>query len=65
MESAPLITLTDGAVRAPTSGEIQDMMDAQGTLRGKAMPAVQRHGGFGATLQLVYADDDLVLLRCD
>ena len=27
------IALTAGAVRSPTSGEIQDMMDAQGTLR--------------------------------
>jgi hypothetical protein len=28
------------------------------------MPAVQRHGGFGAALTLTYADDDLVLLTC-
>ena len=63
---APRLTvlLTDGAVRSPTSGEIQDMMDAQGTLREKAMPAVQRHGGFGATLAITYFDDELLILRC-
>ena len=58
------VVLTDGAVRSPTSGEIQDMMDAQGTLREKAMPAVQRHGGFGATLAITYHDGDLIILRC-
>ena len=58
------VFLTEGAVRSPTSGEIQDMMDAQGTLREKAEPAVQRHGGFGATLAITYLDEDLLILRC-
>ena len=58
------ISLTQGAVRSPTSGEIQDMMDAQGTLREKSEPAVQRHGGFCATLRLDYFDEDLVILHC-
>lgn len=57
------VSLTDGAVRSPTSGEIQDMMDAQGTLREKAEPAVQRHGGFCAELRVDYCDDDFLILR--
>ena len=60
---AVCVALTDGAVRSPTSGEIQDMVDAQGTLRAKAEPAVQRHGGFGATLRISYLDSDFVILR--
>ena len=57
------VLLTDGAVRAPTSGEIQDMMDAQGALRGRAEGAIARHGGFGAALELAYLDADLTILR--
>ena len=35
-DAAFAVSLVDGAVRSPTSGEIQDMMDAQGTLRGSS-----------------------------
>ena len=58
------ISLTQGAVCSPTSGEIQDMMDAQGTLREKAESALQRHGGFGATLRVDYFDGQLAILHC-
>ncbi len=57
------VSLVTGAVRSPTSGEIQDMMDAQGTLRERSEPAIQRHGGFGATFEFGYLDGDLAILR--